>query len=198
MAEPQEVPNPNQEQEVILQRSPFLRSFLGHPPVIGAEWLDDLEPLRDSIEREIASKLGNRWWTLTLAPIALMAGEQRVFDTTFLNDTKSENDPLFRVVTSLFLMGYEIGNRKDSLACSTLITQKLSQHGLFPPVSDSEAQGYAERVFNTTRGIVVTGAFIKLCVKQAENVSENSNTTDPFRNFIEGLDSLDNLPRKNK
>jgi hypothetical protein len=51
MAEPQEASQPNQEQEAILQKSPFLKAFLDHPPVIGAAWLDDLEPLKKPIER---------------------------------------------------------------------------------------------------------------------------------------------------
>lgn len=51
MAEPQDIPQPNQEQEAILQRSPYLKAFLDHPPVIGAAWLDDLEPLGQPVER---------------------------------------------------------------------------------------------------------------------------------------------------
>lgn len=177
MAEPQDIPQPNQEQEAILQRSPYLKRFLDHPPVIGATWLDDLEPLGEPIERDIAEKLGNNWWTTTLVPIALMAEEQ--------------------LVKSLFLLGYELGNRKDAHTFSTPIIQKLSQHGVTHyPVPEGEEKNYWQRLFKTSWGIIENGAFIRHYIDEKNQPNGGQSSKDPFKDFIQGLESIDQLPAK--
>ena len=204
MAEPQDIPQPNQEQpnqehEAILQRSPFLKAFLDHPPIIGAAWLDDLEPLGKSIEGEIAAKLGNRWWATTLGPIAVMAEEQGVFDTRFLDDAKDKTqNPLFRLVKTLFLLGYAVGNRKDASSFSIPIIQKLSQHGVTHfPVPEGEQKNYWQRLFKTSLGIIETGAYIRNCTDKLNQSKETASQSDPFKDFIQGLESIDKLPTDN-
>lgn len=199
MAEPQDIQQPNQEQEAILQRAPLLKAFINQPTDISGDWLDKLELEGKSLEKEIATKLGDNWWTTTLGPITLMVLEQDVFDTKLMKIWKKETPDeslIHRIVTSLFLIGYEIGNRKDAFSFIVPLVGKLSQAGLFHyPVPDDETKSYPQRVFNTVWGIVQTGIFIRSS-EQKDLPKGLPPQTDPFKGFIESLESIDKLPPK--
>ncbi len=191
MAEPKDIPQPNQEQEAILQRAPYLKAFISHPPEIGANWLDELQAVAEPLEREIAQKLGNEWWTTTLAPITLMTREQDVFDQKIgLYDNKKRRSPdqiLQEVVKSLFLIGYEVGHI-NAFKFNYQVFKKLSESGLFHyPIPEDQKKSYTEKTFNCVWGIIRAGSFIRFYTDQ-------SKTTDPFKDFIQGLESMDKLP----
>ena len=198
MAEPQDIPKPSQEQEAILQRAPLLKTFINQPTDISGDWLDKLELQGESLEKEIATKLGDNWHTNTLAPITLMVLEQDVFDTKLMTFSKKDvpdENLVHRVVTFLFLMGYEVGSRKDAFSFMAPVIGKLSQSGLFHyPVPEDEAKSYPQRVFNTVWGIVQTGAFIRFYNDQKDLPKGTSPRTDPFKDFIQGLEGIDKLP----
>lgn len=197
MAEPQDVPKPNQEQEAILQRAPYLKAFMDQTPDLGGSWLDQLEPLGESLEKELTKRVGSNWFTTTLGPLTLMTEEQKVFDTGLTKTERhSAQDQLFRVVKSLFLIGYEIGNQADALKASVPIAEKLSKHGLFHTPELEEKEPYSQRVFNTLWGIIQSGVFIRFYNDQESKPSGTSPQTDPFEDFIQGLESIDKLPPK--
>lgn len=188
MAEPQDVSQPNQEQEVILQRAPYLETFISHPPEIGVNWLDELQPVAEPLERAIAQKLGSEWWTTTLAPIVLMAREQDVFDKKLV----------FEVVKSLFLIGYEVGHT-NAFKFNYQIFNKLSESALFHyPIPEDQKKSYTEKSFNCVWGIIRTGSYIRFYTDQSktgsDSPSETLPQTNPFKDFIQGLESIDKLP----
>lgn len=195
MAEPQESSQPNQEQEAILQRSPLLKEFLNQPPDNTGKWVNKLEPLIDPLEAELSQKLGDNWMITTLAPITLMAEEQKVFDTSMLEGKQGD---LFNVVESLFLIGYEVGNKIDAFSFAVPVTKKLSQHSLLHQVPESESKGASERLFNTLWGIIQAGVFIRSYVEPESLTPSRSGKLpdNPFADFIKGLESIDKLPPK--
>jgi len=200
VSEPQDIPQPNQEQEAILQRAPYLKAFINHPPEIGANWLDELKPLAEPLEKEIAQKLGNKWWSTTLIPITVMTSEEDIFDKEIgLYDRKKQKPPehmLQEVVTSLFLIGYEVG-WGDAFKFNHPIFKKLSESGLFHyPVPQDKAEGYQDRVMKTVWGVIRAGAFIRFYNDQGNQQQGAKPQTDPFKDFIQGLENVDKLPPK--
>lgn len=193
MAEPQDIPQPNQEQEAILQRTPFLKEFLNQAPDITGKWFNKLEPLIDPLEAKISQKLGDNWMITTLAPITLMAEEQKVFDTSLLEGKQSD---LFRVVESLFLIGVEVGSKVDAFSFAVPVTKKLSQHRLLHQVPEGEVKGASERLFNTLWGIIQAGVFIRSYIEPKSPTPSISGKLpeNPFADFIKGLESIDKLP----
>lgn len=198
MNEPQDIPQPSQEQEAILQRAPFLKAFITQPVDISGKWLDKLDPLGDPLEKEIETKLGNNWLVTTLGPITLMVLEQDVFDTKLMKTTgqKEGQDELVTLVESLFLIGYEVGNRKDAYGFCVPIIDKLSKSGLLHyPVPENEVESYSQRIFSTVWGIVQAGAFIRINIDEKEDQPKGTQfPKNPFKDFIQDLGSIDELP----
>lgn len=204
MAEHQDIPQLNQEQKVILQGTSYLRAFISRPPEIGANWLDELQPVAEPLEREIAQKLGNEWWTTTLVPLALMTREQDIFDKKIglydNNKRRSHDQILLEVVKSLFLIGYEVGHINAS-KFNYQIFKNLSESALFHnPIPENQKKDYTEKSFNCVLGIIRAGSFIRFYTDQSKTGSDlptgTPPQTSPFEDFIQDLESIDKLPPK--
>lgn len=198
MAEPQDIPQPNQEQEAILQRAPYLKAFLSEAPDLGGYWLNRLEPKGKPIDKEISRNLGENWRITTLAPLALMVSEQKVLDTSLFKDS-TPDDALFRVNQSLFMIGYEVGNEKDAFNFYMPIFEKLAKSGLLhASTGDDKADDeYSQRLFKTVWGVIKAGNFIRFYSNQLNQPEGTQPQEDPFKNFIQGLEDIDKLPPKN-
>lgn len=200
MPEPKDY-QPSQEQEAILQRAPYLRAFIKQPPSIGEQWLDQLQPFREPLQRELVEKVGKNWWFTTLAPLTIMVKEQDVFDKLGLHDSTKRRLPdemLPELVESLFLVGYEVGSR-DAFSFIDEIFEKLSRSGLFHRIPADQYEEYGKRVFNCVYGIIRAGTFFGENTgrlnKQVQEVETPSSIPDVFKKFIDTLD-IEDLEKK--
>ena len=185
------------EQQEVLSRSPYLRTFLETDEIWMSKVLKPLEPLGVALDQDIRSKLGYRWIPMMLTPLVVMAEEQDMLDKETIREEKFE---FVDVVSSLFYIGYELGNQEAIDDFIAPIVEQLIYRSLIHRSKLSKDP--LEQVTDYVYGIVRAGHYAKFLGNRIQNFTQpseppaNQNTAsdlDIMRDFIQGLDEIDDI-----
>ena len=169
-----------QRKQEILQRSPFLRTFLNvtYQALNPIQWAADLETHGKKISEDISERLGSNWRVLTIPPLFLHADIFKVFNP--MSDEKR-----VVIIQSMVIAGYEIDNQDDIALMSADVVNNLNGKEYFNP--DSLIKPALLSAVGFTSLLLRTGGHLRHTFPEQSTNTEDK-PKDPFVDFIKGLD----------
>lgn len=171
----------DQREEEVLQRAPFLRTFLDSTAMKldYIQWSSDLKNHGDRVLENMATHLGNNWEALTIAPLLINGELFKVLNPEIPTELK------FALVKGIVTVGFEVGNRDDIKLVLINVVKKIGEdQSLNPLCLTSEPDRF--KAVDYIRTLLYTGAYLKRLTLLDKNTINPPRS--PFRDFINGLD----------
>lgn len=169
----------HQYKEYLLSKNPLTRVMTA--PFSG-QWTDEMRIASTPLAIELSERFGERWDAI-LGPLAIVAMSQNIFNRDLDFPTT------LGFVSSVFLVGYEVGNMQDALLFSndTLYRFMDGLDGMqLLERSSIHDKGDAGKVVEFFRAVVAAGAYIK-----SGGLDGNTGNLSIFKDFINDLEDSD-------
>lgn len=168
MNSPEQRPDLSPEQrEEILNRSPLLRTFIDRskPAHLWAEEAGiAFVQVEGELKRTQKERSAHSWgWAMVIVP---HIEKPRLYNESF-SDFKSYLDVVWPLLTSLFLIGYEIGNREEAILFMPDVLKKLDDIHFFKSELFDSDEG-RNQIFDHVVEIIEKGVEIKKELLKAE------------------------------
>lgn len=184
-----------EKREEILDRCPLLEAFIDRTMPTSRFWFGVVDNFSKDVEEELLKPQKERWGYERKSVSEILYHELNPgpYSKRYFDDANQDILPEVRfIIKNLFLIGYEVGSKKEAFLFIPDILEKLNDLRFFKPEFSDSDEG-RDTVSDYIKGIIEKGVetkkkLLEAKIKETDKEEPEEDNLDIFREFINSLD----------